>query len=143
VRVLAIDPGEKCGYATGEITDGKLELLTYGIADLKDMALKTHEVISNYDVLVVESYRISATHVKHHIGSDVPTLQVIGALRLCAWLNPKVRIVMQAPAIKSTANATMPPELQKIIDAAPKAHDQAHHTDAIRHLHHFWWKRHA
>lgn len=140
MKVLAIDPGERAGYATGHIEDGRLELLTYGIADLKTMALKTHEVAGDYDVLVIESYRISANHVKHHIGSEVPTLQLIGALRLCAWLNPRVKLVTQGPATKTTADRIMPTELQAVIDAAPAAHDDAHHTDAIRHLAFYWWK---
>lgn len=150
MKVLAIDPGERVGWAVGEVgcldvgddpaVGQHLSVLTHGITALKPFALKLFEAIAGYDVVVYETYRISANHVKHHIGSDVPTLQLIGMIRAAAWLHPAVKIVGQGPAIKKTADKTMPADLAERIAALPAAHDDSHDGDALRHLWHWHWK---
>ncbi len=144
MKVLAVDPGERVGWAHGRIdadADGLPELTVtgHGISTLKDFVLKLHEVAGNYDVIVWETYRISAKHARKHIGSDVPTLQLIGMIRLCAWLHPNVKLVHQGPVVKATAERTLPTSIQTILDKLPKAHDDSHDADALLHLWHYYW----
>lgn len=144
MKILAIDPGERVGWAVGEVdTNGyaeRLDVCQHGITALKPFALKLFEAIGGYDVVVYETYRISANHIKHHIGSDVPTLQLIGMIRAAAWLNPQVKLVGQGPATKKTADKTMPDDLRERIAGLPAAHDDSHDGDALRHLWHWHWQ---
>jgi hypothetical protein len=150
VKVLAIDPGERAGYATASVTfpaDGGslLEVQTHGIAFLKDMALALYHKRKDYDVIIYEDYRIAPAKLRAHQGSNVPTLQLVGMIRLCAWLNPQAKLVCQQPAVKATANkviATNPvfTDIAQRINNAPAAHDDSHDTDALRHLAHWYWR---
>ena len=164
MKVLAIDPGERVGWATGEVlwkvrpkngeilfgvqpdetveTEKFVDLTigSHGITALKPFALKLFEAIGGYDVVIYETYRISANHIKHHIGSDVPTLQLIGMIRAAAWLHPQVKLVAQGPATKATADRTMPDDLRERIAKLPAAHDDSHDGDALRHLAFWHWK---
>jgi hypothetical protein len=149
MRLLAIDPGEKFGWAHATIDPanddyvppGQFEVTGHGITPAKDFIVKLFEAVSTYDVVVLESYRISTVpaRLKAHAGSDVPTLQYIGAVRAACWLNPQVKLVTQAPATKKTADSTMPSWLSTRIAGLPKAHDDAHDGDALRHGWFFFW----
>lgn len=162
MKVLAIDPGERVGWAHGVIqqpgdtwaegggpvqtrTEPALMVTGHGIATLKDMALKLHEVAGNYDVIVFEEYRISSNpqKLKAHVGSDVPTLQLVGMIRLCAWLNPQAKLVTQYPKNKATAERSMPAWLREKIAGLPARHDDAHDGDALLHLWFYYWKTHV
>lgn len=149
MRVLAIDPGERVGYATGEIVDDPvkpgaktLRVTGHGISFLKDFALKLHEVAGGYDVIVYETWRLRAALANRFAGSDFPAVQLVGMIRLCAWVNPNVKLVGQGPAIKSTALKTVGPDIKRILDGLPKAHDDAHDGDALMHLHYYFWSKH-
>lgn len=141
MKVLALDPGEKVGWARGIIVDGVLDESTvvHGINHLKDMALKLHDQIHNYDLVIYESFRLYPGAAKSMVGSDFPTAQFVGMVRLCAWANPNVDLVVQGATIKKTALKTAPDWLQSIISNAPKAHDDAHDVDALLHLWHWYW----
>lgn len=150
MRVLAIDPGEKVGWAHGTIADAStdegagttLELTGQGITPLKPFAAKLIEVADAYDVLVYEDYRISAAKLRQHIGSNVPTLQLIGMIRLAAW-HRDVSLVTQRPADKTTALKTAPAWLTANLAGLPKAHDESHDGDALLHLWFYFWKRYV
>lgn len=146
MRVLAIDPGERVGFAAGDITwdsEGRrqLTLETYGIALLKDFAIKLAAVARDYDVIVYEEY-IVQTRVSH-AGSTVPTLQLIGMIRLAAWLaaergEPGPQLVKHQVRQKTTGRAAAPIHLPSAVpiieDALEQPHDEGHHGDAIMHL---------
>lgn len=163
MRVLAIDPGERVGWAWGNIQhhaddcggceelrggkhDQRLYLGDFGINSYKDFALKLHKAAGNYDVIVYETWRLSANKAKTFVGNDFPSVQFIGMVRLCAWL-AGVKLVHQGPAIKATAEKSMRsmrPDLWEIVEPALKgAHDDGHHGDAILHLWHFYWERYV
>ena len=140
VNVLALDPGEKVGWARATVMpDATWTDLQHGITPLQDMALAVGKRLDDYDVLVVESFRLAATKSRSMIGSDLPTVQFIGMCRYLAWVTPTVRLVLQAPAIKRTVDKTAPEWLQEIIANEPKSHDDAHNVDALRHLWHWTW----
>jgi len=146
VRVLAIDPGERVGWAHGEfIVDyhGVVQPLTitgHGISFLRDGALAVHQAVvveDRYDVVVYETWRLRAHKAKQFAGNDMQSSQLIGMIRLCAWLNPRVQLVSQGPAAKTKWLKALPqhhPELQAKLDAMPSEHDHAHDGDALMHL---------
>jgi hypothetical protein len=150
VKVLAIDPGERVGYATASIDlppDGGsiLTVETYGIARLKDFAVSLPEAIKKYDVVIAEDYRISPAKLKIHAGSNVPTIQLLGMIRLCCWLNPTIKFVLQQPVRQGqgtdriiAANRIFDP-VADIIAKAPASHDESHHVSALKHLCFWFW----
>ena len=152
-RVIAIDPGEKVGWAHGEVYEDTmagchlLDLTGHGITPLKDFAMKFHEVAGNYDTVVFEPYRIAAGKFKAHVGSDVPTLQLVGMIRLSCWLNPKVKVVSSGPGNKATgrkyAAAHLPEISTKIEAALATDHDSGHDGDALMHLANYFFKEYV
>lgn len=158
MRVLALDPGEKVGWARADITeDGAWwSDLRHGITPLRDMALAVYNALiehdydpvsacvvtypSEYDLIVCEDFRLSQVGAKTSIGSTLPTVQFIGMVRLCCWVSG-VELVMQSPKIKTTADKTMKGLRPKLYATAtrPVAHDAGHDQDALRHLWHWYW----
>lgn len=159
-RVIAIDPGERVGWAHGVMyahgearhpdqvdPDPGCELTGHGITPLKDFAMKFHEVAGKYDTVIFEPYRIAAGKFKAHVGSDVPTLQLVGMIRLSCWLNPKVKVVSSGPGNKATGRkyaAAHLPEISQIIEAALATdHDSGHDGDAVMHLVNYFFKEYV
>lgn len=149
MRVLALDPGEKVGYAradvdtaTGEWTDFR-----HGITPLKDMALAVYDALvwhdyttempgePRYDLVIMEDWRLRPVEAKTLIGSSFPSVQFIGMCKMACWL-ANVPFVMQGASLKVTADKTMKalrPELYDLV-TRPVSHDNGHDLDAIRHL---------
>lgn len=138
-RVLAIDPGERVGWAHGIASSDGLEVTGHGITGLKDFALKLHEVTGDYDVLVYETWRLRADRVRQFAGSDFPAVQFVGMIRLCAWLHPQVRLVSQGPDAKTTGAKVAPQSVREVLANLPKSHDDAHDGDALMHLSKYWF----
>lgn len=145
MKVIAIDPGQRVGWATGVVTGMpvNLTIANHGIHHLKDFALKLGESFTNYDVVIYETWRLSAVHARKMVGDDMQSSQLIGVIRYLSWIHPEVQIVSQGPAVKATANRTMPDDIRKIIDGLPKSHDDSHDGDAIRHLYHWYWSKYV
>lgn len=157
MKLLAIDPGEKCGWAHGVIAptpvktmpgpkEGpyRLTVTGHGITALKPMALKLGQVCGDYDVVIYENFRLSAGKARTLIGSDMQTSQFIGMVRYIAWLNPRVRLKYFSPSDKETALRAIPrlcPDIQAILDTMPKSHDDAHDGDALLHLFNYYFER--
>ncbi len=147
-RILAIDPGEKVGWATAlswpATTDAeaRLEVLTYGITGLKDFALTLDQRFQNYDQVIYETWRLRGAAARHLIGNDMQTSQLIGMIRFLGWKHTDVKLTGQGPQIKATALKTIPDELRTLIDGAPAAHDEAHYADALLHAWHAHWRTH-
>jgi hypothetical protein len=166
MKILAIDPGERVGWATGEILwlgpDGKhygeyaklpqefdnelkrdLVVRQHGITALKPFALKLDEVFADYDVIVYERFVLASGKAKELAGSDMQTSQLIGMIRLNGWRHPQVKLVAQWPANMATAEKSAPPWLREILDGLPKAHDDSHDGSALLHLWYWFWKRYV
>lgn len=146
LKVLAIDPGEKVGWARVTASPGSFSLEDHGIADLKPFAIKLHESVPNYDVLIYETWRLYAGQAKKMIGNDMQTSQLVGMIRLAAWLNPGVKLVGQSASIKETADKTakvMCPEVSDLLDREPSKHDDAHDMDAVRHSWYWYWNKYV
>jgi hypothetical protein len=142
-RVLVIDPGERVGWAVVTIDEQGMSVLRHGITGLKDFAVKLDTSFHRYDTVVYETYRIAAEKLKQHVGSDVPTLQLIGMIRLLSWRHPEVKLVGQGPLLKNTGRkyaAVHLPAVQELLDRLPKTHDDAHDGDAVLHAAAYYFK---
>jgi hypothetical protein len=84
-RILCLDPGLTTGWAT--FRDGNLE--EYGQWDtpeaytLADTIYALH-VARFLDLIVFESYAVRGNKFKEHVGSEVMTIQLIGAIKVAA-----------------------------------------------------------
>lgn len=159
LRVLSVDPGEKVGWATATVDESlmvpipvmgasglvngpQLEVVNHGISSLKAFALKLHALTDPYDIVIYETWRLSARAGRLLVGNDMQTSQLIGIIRLYGWLNG-VELVAQPPSAMNTARKTAPPWLQEIIDNEPKAHDDAHNVSALLHLWTWYWGKYV
>lgn len=164
MKVLAIDPGERVGWAHGVIEEKflpvydptlsvedeqvwadqmALEVTGHGITVAKPFILKLREVIGTYDVVVYERWALAAGMAKQLAGSEMTTSQVIGQIRLLSWTTPGVQLVGQWPAEMKTARKTAPREILDIIDSLPAAHDDSHDESALLHLWRYFQKRYT
>lgn len=139
MRVLAIDPGERVGWAHGIFSDDGVEVTGRGVTPLRDFAIKLGEVAGNYDEIVYESWRLYPGMAKSMIGNDMQPSQLVGIIRYLGWINPEVNMVVQGASIKDTALKTMPEDLTESLKQSSEQHDQ----DAIMHLWYRWWNVHV
>ena len=141
LNVIAIDPGERVGWATAVAhPNSGLELTNHGISQLKPFALKLGKSIDKYDVVIYEKYVLfGGERGLAQIGGEIPTAQLVGMIRLLAWQHDK-KLVGQAPKIKKTADKTAQGVWKELIESESKTHDDAHDIDAIRHLWYWYWK---
>lgn len=113
----------------------EFEVTAQGVSTLKDFALALHANFANYDVVVYETWRLYPEMGKRMVGNDMQPSQLVGMIRLCAWLNPKVKLVSQGANIKKTAMKTMPDWIKARMELSTEQHDQ----DALMHLWHYYW----
>lgn len=136
-RIIATDPGERTGWAHGLVDEaGKLEVTGQGVSTIKDFGLKLVEVAGNYDVIIYETWRLYPEMAKRMIGNDMQPSQMVGMIRLAAWMHPNVRLVSQGARIKKTALKTMPDWMVERMTESSEQHDQ----DALMHLWYFYWR---
>lgn len=143
-RIIAIDPGEMTGWAIGKVYDswtddvnGKerpasLLVEQYGYDPWKGFVMNFANVMEGgnpFDIVVYESFRIRATAAKALTGSDVPTAQCIGAIKLSAWRSG-AGIVTSEPSNKPVIDRQMGGT-----DYLPRRDQVEHYRDAVRHIH--------
>jgi hypothetical protein len=166
MRVLAVDPGERVGWATatvypegieapdpdvGSRAIAELEVTGHGIAFLKDAAMQVYKAVvaeDRIDVVVYETFILTARGGKTMVGSDLQTAQLVGMIRLCGWLNPRVQLVPQRPGAMRSADKSMRSHpsgaiMQEIIAKLPKSHDESHDGSALRHLWTYFFERYV
>lgn len=78
MKLLAIDPGETVGLAFLDTEGGKVILL--GSLEVPAPKLKRHLpiLLAGVDAVVIEDYRIFASHAGHHVGTRLVTSELIG-----------------------------------------------------------------
>lgn len=165
IRVLAVDPGESVGWARATIAERDLmhggqivkqsipwlDVEAHGIAYLKDMAQAIYKAVvveDRYDVIVYETFLLTAKGARVMVGSDLQTAQFVGMVRLCAWLNGRVVLVPQGPAAMSSANKSVKShpsgdDIQARLAKLPKSHDESHDGSALRHLWTYFFERYV
>jgi hypothetical protein len=158
VKVLALDPGERVGWATGVIEDGfgipgtaSLTVTDHGMAYLKDMALAVYRSVvleKKYDVVVYERWTLTPKGAKVLIGNPMAWCQFIGMVRLCGWISG-TKVVGQYPAAMRSArkSATGQPcgadVLERVAKADSVSHDDGHDGSALLHLWHYYFEKYV
>jgi hypothetical protein len=162
VTVLTLDPGERVGWSMSRFSWGPLsapgqwvwDVLDYGILPLKKAALKLHgraaDPWADYDVLLYENYILTTKGARVSVGSEQPTVQFVGMIRLHAWLHPGAyKLIDQPPKGMSTGRLVLNDDrpdysaVRDIIHAAPSAHDDSHHVSALLHTAAHFHRRYA
>lgn len=133
--VLAIDPGERVGWATGSLDHAEFKVVEQGVHGLRDFAIALGKNINKYDTLVYEAWRLYPNAGKAMIGNDMQPSQLVGIIRYLGWINPTVRVVTQGATIKKTALKTMPEDVTARFKRSTEQHDK----DAVMHLWHYYW----
>lgn len=98
LQLLAVDPGETIGVVHLDLTEGNVTL-----RGSHQQALSFHDAVRSFkaillifpiNVLVIEDYRIYASHAGHHIGAHLYTPELIGAIAALSVLHnvPLVRL---------------------------------------------------
>lgn len=144
MRIIAIDPGEMTGWAIGRIEEPPgalaegvqpskvLVVEQYGYDPWKQFVINFANVMEGenpFDIVVYESFRIRATAAKALTGSDVPTAQCIGAIKLASW-RAGTQLVTSEPSNKPVIDRQMGGT-----DYLPKRDTVEHYRDAVRHAH--------
>lgn len=152
MRVLALDPGEKIGWARADVSDaGEWTNVRHSITPLREMAIAVHEAMtkfpvrgpgepltkyaSDYDVVVMEDWRLFPEMAKTFVGSNFPSVQFIGAVKLACWVSG-TKLVMYGASTKKHTLAPMAklnPELHAKCTSTI-THDDGHDQDALIHL---------
>lgn len=143
MKLLAIDPGEKVGWAVVIASPDTFNVASYGITPLKDFALKLGDVYGSYDEVVYEQWRLRPSKARVLSGNDMQPSQLVGMIRYIGWLSPNVKLVGQAPSIMTTARKTMNDEVRALVEGAPATHDEAHYADALLHAWHRVWRKYV
>lgn len=136
MRILALDPGERTGWAAGTWDGEELTDVTQGVAALKDMALALEKNIHKYDVVVYETWRLYPHMAKKLVGNDMQPSQMVGMIRLLSWLHPSVKLKSFGADVKNTALKTIPQSLKRRLARCSEEHDK----DALLLLWHYCWK---
>ena len=102
--LLALDPGLTTGYSI--FSSG--EMLTNGIIDWKDLNTGFLSLIHllqlfNPNVVVCEDYRLYANKVNAQLGSQIPTIKIIGAIEMLCIQNGITLFKMMASQAKGFA----------------------------------------
>lgn len=161
MRVLVLDPGERVGWCSAEVTiadprsitqfDPILHVTGHGIAYRKDCAMATHQAVAiqqRYDLVIYERWALTAKGARVSVGSEMESSKFIGAVELSCWLsNTKIR--KQPTSALSSADRSLKcghpsaTAVQEIIDSLPAAHDESHDRSALLHLWHWFFEEYV
>ena len=109
-RILAIDLGHTVGLVVLEVVPGEVPLLLDASELSQDSLVGTFErhsvVLASWlfevkpTIVVVEDYVVYATHATRHIGNQLFTAKLVGAIQaLCATVIPPIPVAL-LPAAK-------------------------------------------
>lgn len=157
MRVLALDPGQRVGWAMADTVvrgqePAELHILGHGIWPLRDAALEVHDLVvdqNTIDAVVYETWLLTARGAKVLVGDDMQSSQFIGAVRLCCWLNPRVKVTPQ-PARRDrpyrrslTCGHPAAQDVLARLERLPKSHDESHDGSALQHLWDWFFARYV
>lgn len=148
--VLALDPGDKVGWAHAAIdSEGRWSQMDHGITELKPMAIKVHEALvgypgmkPDYDLVICERWSLFKSKALEMVGSEIPSAQFIGMVKLSCWLAHVPLIMQDVRDVNSHTNKPAPaeasmkafrPALYEMV-MQPIAHDEGHDLVALKHL---------
>lgn len=141
ISIIAFDPGETTGYATGTVEDGTLRVTSYGDDPWKLVLLRfVRSMLGHdgpaYDRVVYESWRLQPDKAHKMIGSDMQSSQFIGGVKAVVWwcqtgLQKVVTLHTNEPGNKPSVDGWMAKAGDP--DYLPRT-DKEHPRDAVRHL---------
>lgn len=138
LRLIGIDPGVSTGWATALILNDAMYVEDSGWGPWRPFAMRFHDRMLNFekegfDVVVVEDWRLTKKGRDVLLGSDLPSSQCLGCVRLAYDLarrgGHRPRLVLQQPSTKSVVNGWMGAGADWLPDSPVD-----HNKDAIRHL---------
>lgn len=138
-KILGLDPGGTVGYckyrpapkaAQVQVTPEDFEIGQHRPQDFRESVLWLEVMIKQFhpDVIVCESYHIYPSKLHEHSLSDVPTLQLIGAIRTIA-IQQQIQLVFQS-AEQGKAFSTN----DKLMHWQLYQRNKPHANDATRHV---------
>lgn len=135
MNIIGIDPGRTTGYVETFRSDEGLEVLVakkiewhqrHSIIPLIASKVSSDPLVPT--VIVVESFRLYPHEFHHQVGSDFPSVQVIGIIDAACWLaSPRPEIIFQPAANKS--------RVQIHHKTVPRSE---HVRDAYRHVRYYY-----
>lgn len=132
-QIVAIDPGgAHVGWAEG-LTD-PTEIVQVHELDPEGAINRAETLFPVTDVVVIESFTLYPDKARLLVGSDMPTSQLIGALRYLARANG-CEIVMQPASIKTPTLSVL--RHRGVGLEAVRLRKGGHAKDAETHLHHY------
>ena len=154
MRVLSLDPGEQVGWARADVDvfyaaqdDPQpscfvLTDIRHGITPLWDMVDAVARVIDDeYDVIVMEKWRLYRGYEKQFIGSEFPSVQFIGAVKFLTR-RYGVKLVMQGADVQKVGIARAKADGHPLYEVMtkPVAHNDGHDQSALAHLYYYAWR---
>ena len=146
--VLALDPGERTGWAAGRMSYDRLELLESGVLrwDMMEEKIAKWQHVGyfgayeelyttddkRFDVIVAESWkprRDARGKMDWIEGDELTPAKHIGGIRFIARTS-RTRYLEQSPKEKPTSRASYPLSLAEVDEESNEQHDQ----DARLHL---------
>lgn len=147
-RVIALDPGQRTGYAIAEMSEDYFRLVESGVMPQREMALVlakwqaldwpterlssvARPAVPRFNVITWESWRPRRKNgsMDWIEGDRLLPAQHVGQIRLIAWMSG-AKMVEQEPADKSAFTASLPAVLDDLDQESNEQHDQ----DARWHL---------
>ena len=132
VKLIAIDPGEETGWATGYVHDVRLTVTDSGWMDVKTFMVKFQRVqcnpLTRKDYVIYEAFHLRPDKARELIGSSFPTVECIGAIKTATWVHGGI-LVRQFPKHKPVIDAWMGGTKY-----LPTGDGVEHRRDALRHL---------
>lgn len=128
-RLVVFDPGETTGWAYVDLTECKTPTDVFvrirgGAFSLWSGA---RELIASADAVIYETFLLRGYKARHLVGTDIPTLQVVGVIRAAAE-ERKLKVFGQAPVDAKRAFPDSLLQRYGLLDDSP------HVRDAYRHL---------
>lgn len=153
MKVIWIDPGETVGWVTANVStihQPSFEIEEFGMDSMQTFSLNLLHHADEYDYIGFETYTIRPDKLRAHAGSDVPTLQQVGMIRIALWEGQRLRgdgfpqIVDQDPGYKTKGQGAMklfftPTEIAAVKEGLAGKHDDGHYADAMLHLAAWWF----
>lgn len=136
MNLIAFDPGRTTGVVVAHTTDGvtnsgpKFDIDQSFAFGWDDRFMVVYNLLATLpDAIVVESFYLFKHQSEHQIGSEFPSVRVIGVIEAYAWqLTIFDRIHYQQPSVRK--RVAVLPEHQ-VVEMSP------HTGSAYRHLRHY------
>jgi hypothetical protein len=133
-RIIAFDPGEQTGWAYADLSSEGLANVQFGYDAWKVVAMQFLQAQLGerpFDIVVYESWRLRAANAMALVGSDLPSSQCVGAIKMAAW-HSNTFICTSEPSNKPVIDSFMGGT-----DYLPARDQVEHYRDALRHL--YWY----